>query len=66
MPKKLVILPVYHENWGYLTLLINGREYSYSCDNAIILAFIRKLRKRTINKGKLLAWFKRKAKLIQK
>jgi len=66
MSKKFSILPIYHENWGYLTLLVNGVEYSYSCDNAVILVFIRKLRKRTINKGKLFAWFKRKAQLIQK
>ncbi len=63
MPRKLEILTLYHENWGYVTLSINGVPYSYSCDNAVIIVLIRKLRKRSINKGKLLAWFKRKAKL---
>src|SRR5574343_121383 len=67
MSKKfqtLSLVPIYHENWGYIVLLVNGREYSYHCDNAIILRFRQSLRKKSINKGKLFAWFKRKSILV--
>lgn len=64
MPKKLEIRVLMRSNDGTVVLLINGKEYTYSCDNAVALVFVHKLRKRTINKGKLFAWFKRKSTLV--
>jgi hypothetical protein len=66
MSKKLLdILPIQHTNDGHITLSINGVWYNYWCDNAKILRFLEVLRKRTSNKGKALAVFKREATLLK-
>ena len=63
--KSLSLIPVMHSNDGTLVLLINGREYTYWCDNAKVLGFLRILRKQKANKGKALAIFKRDATLLR-
>jgi len=66
MPRKpLVVLPLQHTNDGCITLLINGKEYNYWCDNAKVIRFKKLLWKKSCNKGKLLSIFKRDAILLR-
>lgn len=62
---SLNIIPVYHSNDGQVILNINGKEYHYIGDNAIIIRFLEQLRQRRINKGILLNTFKRRVKCSQ-
>lgn len=62
----LTILPLQHTNDGNLTLLINGKEYEYWCDNAKIERFLNILRRKNSNKGKALSEFKQSATMLER
>ena len=62
--KSLSLIPVMHSNDGTLVMFVNGKEYTYWCDNAKVIRFLERLRKPKINKGKLFSIFKREATLL--
>ena len=62
----LTILPLQHTTDGHITLLINGKEYNYWCDNAKVEQFLNILRRKNSNKGKALSDFKQSAMLLER